>query len=281
METDISIDRLTLLGYDSGMIESYLKYSEYISFVGFSKNYSFRHMYQGLNGELLEIGEKGKIRLDFNPNRANMPQVREIVSRLKYPYLTRLDVAVDYFGIDLSEIEWTSIKRRKRNLWLSQSNEVETLYIGAPTSDKRYRIYNKRLERLEKKEEPDHRAVNGHWRVEVQQRFQESNNILDPVDYFAADLFDIKPYRKVVDLDHIESAKERIMLRGLLAEPKELLNLNDRTRAKYKKMILEARERSGVAINPEPIEVYTKEKDLLAEQLTSLFAHCAKSVAQV
>ncbi|WP_309444190.1 hypothetical protein [Bacillus paranthracis] len=54
------------------------------------------------------------------------------------------------------------------------------------------------------------------------------------------------------------------MLRSLLAEPKELLNLTDRTRAKYKKMILEARERSGVAINLEPIEVYTKENDLLA-----------------
>ncbi|PEF38840.1 hypothetical protein CON72_11545 [Bacillus wiedmannii] len=210
-----------------------------------------------------------------------MREVENIVSRLKYPYLTRLDVAVDYFGIDLSEVEWTSTKRRKRNLWLNQEGQQETLYIGAPSSEKRYRIYNKRLERLEKEEEPDPRAINGHWRVEVQQRFKESNNILDPVDYFAGDLFDIRPFRKVVDLSHIESAKERIMIRGLLAEPSELLNLNDKTRVKYKKAIQEARERSGVGINPEPIEVYTKEKDLLADQLTSLFSHCAKPLASV
>ncbi|PEK36190.1 replication initiation factor domain-containing protein, partial [Bacillus toyonensis] len=226
METDISIDRLTLVGYDTGMIESYLKYSEYISFIGFSRNYGFRHMYQGLKGELLEIGEKGKIRLDFNPNNANMQQVKDIVSRMKYPYLTRLDVAVDYFGIDLSEIEWTSTKRRKRNLWLNQEGQQETLYIGAPSSEKRYRIYNKRLERLEKEEEIDPRAVNGHWRVEVQQRFKESNNILDPVDYFAGDLFDIKPYRKVVDLDHIEKPMERLIVAGLIERPHEMLNLS-------------------------------------------------------
>ncbi|HDP4772776.1 TPA: replication initiation factor domain-containing protein [Pseudomonas aeruginosa] len=281
METDISIDRLTLVGYDTGMIESYLKYSEYISFIGFSRNYGFRHSYQGLKGELLEIGEKGKIRLDFNPNTANMEQVRDIVSRLKYLYLTRLDVAVDYFGIDLSEVEWTSPKRRKQNLWLNQEGQQETLYIGAPSSERRYRIYNKKLERLEKKEESDPRAVNGHWRVEVQQRFNESNNILDPVDYFAADLFDIRPYRKVVDLDHIDKPMERIIIAGLISRPSELMNLSKNARGKYKKMIQEARERSGVAISPEPIEVYTKEKDLLADQLTSLFSHCAKTVAQV
>ncbi|SDZ45584.1 replication initiation factor domain-containing protein [Bacillus sp. 166amftsu] len=281
METDISIDRLTLVGYDTGMIESYLKYSEYISFIGFSRNYGFRHSYQGLKGELLEIGEKGKIRLDFNPNNANMREVENIVSRLKYPYLTRLDVAVDYFGIDLSEVEWTSPKRRKQNLWLNQEGQPETLYIGAPSSERRYRIYNKKLERLEKKEESDSRAVNGHWRVEVQQRFKESNNILDTVDYFAADLFDIRPYRKVVNLDHIDKPMERIIIAGLIERPSELKNLSKNARGKYKKMIQEAKERSGVAISPEPIEVYTKEKDLLADQLTSLFSHCAKTVAQV
>jgi hypothetical protein len=281
METDISIDRLTLVGYDAGMIEGYLKYSEYISFIGFSRNYGFRHSYQGLKGELLEIGEKGKIRLDFNPNNANMQQVKDIVSRLKYIYLTRLDVAVDYFGIDLSEVEWTSPKRRKQNLWLNQEGQQETLYIGAPSSERRYRIYNKKLERLEKKEEADHRAVNGHWRVEVQQRFKESNNILDPVDYFTGDLFDIRPYRKVVDLDHIDKPMERIIIAGLIARPSELMNLSKNARGKYKKMIQEARERSGVVISPEPIEVYTKEKSLLAGQLTDLFAHCAKPLAQV
>lgn len=274
IETEVSIDRLTIIAYDTGMMESYLRNSGYIVRQDFSRNHGFRHAYHCQNGELIEIGDKQKVRIDFNPNTANMKEIEDILSRLKYPHLTRLDIAVDYFGIDLSHIEWTSSKRRKRNEWYSAKGALETLYIGAPSSDKRYRIYNKLLERLEKGEERDIRAMDGHWRIEVQKRFKESDNILDPTEYLLHDLFDIRPVSKHVDLSHIEKTMERLVVSTLIEKPHELMNLSKNARPKYKKMIKEAQERAGKVLDIEPHEVYEKEKSRLAEELNDLFNKC-------
>lgn len=270
IETEISIDRLTVIGYDTGSLETYLKNSGYLISLGFSSNYGFRYSYKGLQGELIETGDKGKVRIDFNPNKANMEQIADIFSRIKYPHLTRLDIAVDYFGKDLSEVEWISKKRRKRNIWESPNGALETLYIGAPSSDKRFRIYNKALERLEKGEERDPRAKDGHWRVEVQKRFKESDNLLDGKEYFLNDLFDIRAYSKVLDLSHIEKFSERMIVAGLLERPEELKNCHRNTRPKYTKLIQQAREKAGRVLEIEPYEVYDKEKSHLADQLNDL-----------
>lgn len=283
IETEVSIDRLTVMGRDTGSLPDYLKEngenSSYIARQNFSQNYGFRHAYHLQNGELLEVGLKGKIRLDFNPNTANMKQIEHILSCMKYPYLTRLDIAVDYFGKDLSNVEWTSSKRRKRNVWMDEDLKVETLYIGAPTSDKRYRIYNKLLERLEKGEERDIRAKEHHWRVEVQKRYKENDNLLYPEEYFLNDLFDISPCVKDLDLSHIEDVKERMIVRGLLAEPSAIKEFNKNTRPKYKKLIQGARERAGRVLEEEPHEVYEKEKARLIGELADLFKNCATPLA--
>lgn len=279
IDTEISIDRITLIAYDVGTIEEYLKHSGYIIRQNFSQNYGFRHSYHCQKGELIEMGDRGRVRLDFNPNKANMEQIEDILSRLKYPHLTRLDIAVDYFGIDLSKVEWISKKRRKRNIWKDENGILETLYIGAPSSEKRFRIYNKALERLEKGEERDPRAVNGHWRVEVQKRYKESDNILDPKEYFLPDLFDIRPYSSNLDLSFIKDVKERIMITGILADNSLLNELHRNTRPKYKKLIQEARERAGKVLEIEPHEIYEKEKSLLADQLTDLLSKCYRPLA--
>lgn len=270
IETEISIDRLTVIGYDTGGFETYLKNSGYVIHLGFSSNYGFRYSYKGLQGEHIETGDKGKVRIDFNPNKANMEQIADIFSRIKYPHLTRLDIAVDYFGKDLSEVEWISKKRRKRNIWESSAGALETLYIGAPSSDKRFRIYNKALERLEKGEEKDPRAENGHWRVEVQKRFKESDNLVDGKEYLLEDLFDISPVSNVIDLSFIEKPMDRLVVAGLLHRPSEMMNINKNTRPKYKKMIQEARERKGRVLEITPDEVYRKEKSHLADELNDL-----------
>lgn len=276
VEIEISLDRLTVIGHDSGGFGWYLKDSGYVSFIGISKNYGFNHAYKGLQGELIEFSHKGKVRIDFNPNKADMEQITDIFSRIKYPHLTRMDIAVDYFGIDLSMVEWISKKRRKRNIWLGENGKLETLYIGAPSSDKRFRIYNKALERLEKGEERDERAEKGHWRVEVQKRYKESDNILETKDYFLQDLFDIRPVSKELDLSHIEKTMDRLVVAGLLERPSELMELSKNARPKYKKLIQEARERAGKALEIEPHEVYEKEKSHLIGKLDDLMSNCFK-----
>lgn len=287
IETEVSIDRLTIIAYDTGMMKSYLKNSGYITGENFSRNYGFRHAYHCQNGELIELGDKQKVRIDFNPNTANMEQIEDILSRLKYPHLTRLDIAVDYYDKDFSNVEWTSIKLRKRNYWTDGYGALETLYIGAPKSDKRFRIYDKLKERADKTEQGEwgegwneyeelKKKHDIHWRVEVQKRFKESDNILDPTEYLLHDLFDIRPVAKNVDLNHIEKFSERMIVAGLLERPEELKKADKKTRAKYKKLIQEAQERAGKVLDIEPHEVYEKEKSRLAGELNDLFNKCLR-----
>lgn len=281
MELDVSIDRLTIVAYDSGTFSTLLENSLYIKTKGFSSNYGFRYAYSGLNGEHIEVGEKGKVRVDFNPNKADMEQLGLIMQKLKYPHLTRLDIAVDYFGKDLSHIEWTSRGKRKRNTWTDQNGVLETLYIGAPSSDKRFRIYNKRLERLEAGEEADPRGKEGHWRIEVQKRYKERDNILDPVEYLLPDLFDIMPTSKRIDLSHIEKFSERMIVSGLLERPDEISKADKKTKAKYNKLIAEAKAKNTVAIAVTPQQAYEKEKSRLATELIDLFAKSYRTLQDI
>lgn len=270
-----SIDRLTIMGADIGVLEGYINHNSYLYHNGFSKNYGFRYSYKGLNGEVLEIGNKKKIRIDFNPNIADMEQILAILPWIKHPYLTRLDIAIDYIGLDLSDIQWVSKKSRKRNMWVDSNGILQTLYIGAPSSERRYRIYNKFLEQVEKGKRTNIELNQKHWRVEVQQRFAEKANLKDS-EYLLEDLFDIIPCSKELDLDYIEDVKERIMIRGILSNPVELNCLSAKTRIKYKKLIRESMERSEESLEIEPpIDVYKKEKIFLANELTNLFSTCS------
>ena len=281
MEVEVSIDRLTIVAYDSGSFSTLLENSLYIKYKGFSSNYGFRHSYSGLNGEHIEVGDKGKVRIDFNPNKADMEQIGLIMGKLKYPYLTRMDIAVDYFGKDLSQIEWTSKGKRKRNAWIDQKGVLETLYIGAPSSDKRFRIYNKRLERLEAGEEIDPRGKEGHWRVEVQKRYKERDNILDPIEYLLPELFDISPISKNIDLSHIEKVTDKVMITGLLADPSLINELSKNSKTKYLKMIEEAKERNTVPLGITPQQAYEKEKSRLAKELIDLFAKSDRTLLDI
>lgn len=275
--TTISIDRITLIAYDNGRFTDYLKKSGYVD-IDFQtkKTYGFRQAYKGLYDEFIEVDRNGKVRIDFNPNKANMDEIGRILSFLKYPHLTRLDVAVDYFNIDFQNIEWSSLRARKRNYWTDEYETLETLYIGSPSSAKRFRIYNKALEIKEVKKES---TIEGHWwRVEVQQRFTANVNYT-PSEYLLPNLFDIRPYRRELDISFIDKFSERMMVAGILEHPEELKKADKKTKTKYKRLIEEVRERAGAALENPPHEVYEKEKSLLADQLKDLFSKCARLTA--
>ncbi|MED3897411.1 hypothetical protein P4797_20785 [Priestia aryabhattai] len=279
MARKTSIDRLTIMGSNIGILKGYINLNSYLYYEGFSKNYGFRYAYKGLNGELLEVGNKEKIRIDFNPNKANMDEIKKILSCIKHPYLTRLDIAIDYFGIDLSGFQWTSEKLRKRNIWTDFNGVLETLYIGAPSSEKRYRIYNKLQEQIAKGEKLSLKLNEKHWRVEVQKRFTERENLKDG-EYLLEDLFDIKPYSKDLNLDHIENPRERIMLRGILSNKNELSCLNAKTKTKYRKLMRESIDRSGKSLKiVPPIDIYQEEREALKEDLISIIENCSYKLA--
>lgn len=276
-DTKILIDRITLIAYDDGHFTHYLNNSGYVNITYPTKRTpGFKHAFKGQYEEFIEVDGKGKVRLDFNPNKANMDELGHILSYLKYPHLTRLDIAIDYFGIDFQNIHWSSMRTRKRNTWSDGYGTLETLYIGAPKSARRFRIYNKALELKEKKKES---TIKGHWwRVEVQQRFKENDNY-SLGEYLLPNLFDIRPYRKNLDISFIEKFSERMMVAGMLKYPEELKKADKKTRAKYKKLLDEVVERAGAVLEKPPHEVYEKEKSLLADQLKDLFSKCARLTA--
>ncbi|HFJ9387970.1 TPA: hypothetical protein ACGW7H_005892 [Bacillus nitratireducens] len=282
-EVDISIDNLTIMAFDTGTLSSYMADLPYIENMSSSKSFMFRNAFYCVDGTFIETGgDQNKVRIEFNPNKASMEQIKGLLKHLKYPYLTRMDIAVDYFNYNgFDEIDWRADGRRKRNFWEDMNGALETLYIGSQASHKQHRIYNKLKERQDKGEVKDERATTSHWRVEVQKRYKESDNVFDVEEYFQDELFDIKPYRKEIDLSFISEVKERIMVRGLLASPGDLKELNKNTRAKYSKLIKQAREANGEALEPTPEQVYKKKKGPLIKELTDLFNVCSNPLVNM
>jgi hypothetical protein len=94
--------------------------------------------------------------------------------------------------------------------------------------------------------EKNKESFKGHWwRVEVQQRFKANDNY-SPSEYLLPNLFDIRPYSKTgVDLSFIGKAAEKAKVTGYMTCPELVASLDKKTRAKYKKLIQDVRERAG------------------------------------
>ncbi|WP_242274838.1 replication initiation factor domain-containing protein [Bacillus cereus group sp. BfR-BA-01310] len=279
-KVDISIDNLTIIAFDTGTFSDYVAVSPYISSMSSSKSFAFRNSHYCIDGTFIETGnDQNKVRIEFNPNKASMKDICELLTHLKYPYLTRMDLAVDYFNYDsFHMIDWRADGRRKRNYWEDMNGTLETLYIGSQASHKQHRIYNKLKERQDNGGAIDKCVDTSYWRVEVQKRFKESDNIFDVEEYFMTDLFDITPCRKDLDLSFISDVKERIMVRGLLANPIELDELNVKTRSKYRKLIKQAREGNSEVLDYSPNQVYKKKKGTLIRQLKNLLDNCQNPI---
>lgn len=282
----ISIDRTTMILKDNGYFTDYLQKNEYVDLDKYAKkSYGFTHAFRGQQGEFIEVDNDNSVRIDFNPNKANREQIDLMLSHLKYPHATRNDIAIDYYLDDFQNIKWSSMRPRKRNYWEDSYGNVETLYIGSPSSDKRFRIYNKSVQQKDRSkwgdswEDSEADTIHpNHWRVEVQQRYRGDQGYKG-IDYLPDDLFDIRPYTNNIDLSFIDSPNDRIMVTGLLAIPEQLSELSKNTKTKYKKLLDEARSRSELILFNPPHEVYKANKNHLALQLDDLFSKSAKLTA--
>jgi len=161
--------------------------------------------------------------------------------------MTRIDIAIDYFGVTkFEELYWHDLtNRRKRIIYLSPSGVLETLYIGSGGSEKRFRIYDKA------KEQDDY-SRGKWWRVEVQIRSEELED--NPFQ-------DIKAtWKQAEGL----SITEKALLNYLIQYPDEIGQLSKNARTKYKRLMQEkCRE-----FSPQPYEVYEKEKARIKNELS-------------
>lgn len=167
-----------------------------------------------------------RIRFDFNPNKVRKKYEKYYLQVLRFMFdvhVTRKDMAIDLFDIDLSE-GWNiyDLGSRKNVTYRSGIGKLETLYLGAGKSEEVTRIYNKALEQGENEKE--------WWRVETQLRGKKAQIVGYPA------FSQIKISRKG-GFDSLP-VKERALLYYLQSNPSSLTELSHASRLKYKKLLI-------------------------------------------
>jgi hypothetical protein len=247
----VAIDRITILSNDTPEFLRKIDASLYLGRRGFSPD-PYRYQYQSEDGFFVQVAEHGRevpdVRIDFNPNSVKLDVVRPYIDLLGDDRrFSRLDYAVDFTGVEgFSKLYWMDDKTRKRSWWTSRSGELETLYLGAPSSDLRHRIYNKAVEQ----------GVEGNWwRVEAQVRFSNSNR-----DYVA------NPF-SCISAGWVSTAHLPLSMRAtveyLVNHREAWSEMASATRAKYRRLV---RDCMAVMV-PSPSDVFENEKNRLVGEL--------------
>jgi len=178
----ISIDKLSITArldlFENTTLSDYLNKVPYqVEYRHMPWNFIYQHQYNFTEcGLFLQLGdfEREKVfRIEFNPNKLKKEHLTfyfNIMKRIKFPNVTRIDWAVDY-DEDMSNYEFKQLTARKTIEYRSRSRKLETLYLGSPKSDNFTRVYNKALEKrrskfkkLDQEEEIEVKEV--LWRVE-------------------------------------------------------------------------------------------------------------------
>lgn len=246
IDCKLSLDRLTFCGNVAGSLDKFIEKNEYIERRGFAK-YPYRDSIHFIDGSILQIAEiemvrNGKIkelRYEFNPNNEMFEKVHiSVLKMLKDVHVTRCDIALDVFDVDMSSWKWFDRLSRPQRHYVGGTGKFETVYIGGSHSELILRIYDKAKEQKEKEKT--------WWRVEVQMRgdwskhFQEwSGRGVPPINPFD----DIAPLLMNTQAIRRLPIRERAMVKELIAEPSGWSELSGKTRTKYKKMIRELSEK--------------------------------------
>lgn len=252
------------------------------------KNFMYQHNFAFPDGSFFQYGVmqgEEAARVEFNPNKCDWRLIHRIMKRLKYPKVTRLDIACDYFGVDLSRCKIVPLTSRSTETIKGRSGKLETLYIGSRRSDKFVRVYDKakELKKNAKKEEEEEIEVDeDYWRVEtvvkdftkiVEKEFDSVNEkgekeIIKKKVKVDGSLFE-NPFKiflmeKEEEMNQQLKIAEKAMLYYLENHPEEWENLSRNSRKKYEDMSFACRYK---LMENQPYDVFEKEKDRLQEEL--------------
>ncbi|MFF2157177.1 hypothetical protein ACFVVQ_17955 [Paenibacillus chitinolyticus] len=161
---DVSIDRLTLLGYwNYNGAENFARLLGKINHdIRITKGNGTRIpagfiFYDKCYFEIidnLKYKDARPFRLDFNPNKLNEKEVqflkKKILPLLSGVSASRIDLAFD-IELNLEEYQFIEDNNPKKRMYIrGRGLELQTLNIGSEESDYRVTIYNKLLERKAK-----------------------------------------------------------------------------------------------------------------------------------
>lgn len=242
METELTVDRLTLVG---NKIDSKLQkvISSSLLLKGRTRaKHPYDWQFELVGGGLLQVGSlknQSDIRLDFNPNSLETEEhksmIKELISTMKNVRITRVDPALDLRGIDINDYTIIDSLSRKYEKIHTGTGRVETHYVGARTSNFRIRIYDKALEQGQEGD---------WWRIEAQLRreYAENYSLFNPFEH-------ITLVKKDAHLSHIKNFKEKVFIKYLLENPDDLFMLSKPTRLRYKKILQDLAGSDSTEIN--------------------------------
>lgn len=305
MESKLTIDKMSITAkmdsslsskvndfLSSGTIESEYFYTP--------NNFMYQHNFKLFDGSFFQYGKSPKnednVRFEFNPNKYDWNLNHKLLSRVKYPTVTRLDFAVDFFGVDFadkSQYKIESLTARKEIEYRSRSQRMETRYIGSPKSDNFIRLYDKSRE-LKKNfdEDVEHEfdidVEEQIWRVEaVVKDFTVKNKremvtiddktkqvVIKKMNVEEDALF-VNPFKVVIwkkgrsDFSELK-IQERAMIYYLKDHPEEWDNLSPKSRKKYESYVY-ANEWDYLD-ELQPAVIFEQEKNRLKEEVWSILS---------
>lgn len=181
-------------------------------------------------------------RIEFNPNKCDLEFVTGFIQEyMTSREVTRVDIAIDYYGVDISD--YVVVTDRKVSTSWNYGRKLESVYIGSRSSERFYRIYDKRLEILEEE---------GY---DIGEDLTRCEAVIRRVDTKLEGVFKgIKMYR-------VRDIKELGMLLVALYYPGEINMLNRRKKGRVLDML-------GDYI--EPYKDYLQYKEKVAEEIELL-----------
>lgn len=257
IDVQASIDRLTVLGKTKyiDLFEQSLRNKSTVKKV-VGANFPYRKAFITIDGAWIGIrGEDIKtvppLRVDFNPNSISpegAKELHEILDMVTCKRLSRIDVAIDYYGKDMSNMEWHEEVERSRRVYTSRMGRLETIYLGAPSSERQTRIYDKGLEQ---------KVDYAWWRVESQARMKRGDKLFQDNPFQG-----LYAYEKGSEYEGL-SIQERAVLQYIEQNPTAIAELEKRKRQHYRKLMQTTENK----LKPQPCDVFEKEKGNLLQQI--------------
>lgn len=267
----VSWDKLTIVGDIKNLLafERLVNNSTHVNLIkntqseikGFFLNDLVYFEYTPMRAKTLKVSN---MRLEFNPNHlADYHKhilMQDILPLVAFKHLSRADLAFD-LDTDLSRLKVHYKRNVKTKYYFSETNQLETLYLGSSTSERQLRMYNKKLER-ESNDDDSLASYKNYWRVEFQMRREAINSwqsILD--DYTFNFDFDLSDIKNLADKLTLEALIDKRIAFSDIEKGKE----RERIRKLYKKLL--AQDSDIKTLMQEAIK---KEAQRLADELEEL-----------
>lgn len=284
-----SVDKMSFVAdpKDSGAVDALERYlqEEIMATRQLTKSHDpYRYMYilpmklgtVSIADNNAKVGKR--LRLEFNPNRATSDEIRQmyinIIATMKYPELTRIDLAFDY-AENLSDVRWIDKKGRPSSQYRNGKCVLETYYAGGSRSKLRVVMYDKKAERASKQGiDPEELGERDWWRIELRFKENEIDKLFSDDGYNPFE--ELTPYIPMALGLQSLKWKDRCVVMALMAEEGESIfgEMDAKSRAKYKNLLCEY-------TMPTPVDIgfdFEQQKNDLLEQVVSWFKYAGKGV---